>query len=236
MFTSYEHVKAYYDTARNKSKGKPLASRMRLYQHDEGLCARFAEHTFAVYRPDDTVEFVMPEKVMRGISHSLAHYVTYAGSFTLRSKGRGIFEIGYLKRDDNKWYRTEYFPGIKFNLATGTRLNPRPPLAHRVDPANNLVWRRALRWMKRELVLREKLGVVEAIRRTSRPHVWCMSEEVLDMLYKTMRNKQFEHDDFVKLVSHFAYTSLSPSDMIYYLCTHTYNIELRKRFGVFKEV
>lgn len=230
MFDTFAEVQATFNTARSKAAGKPLNVHLRLYSHPEGIVAYYHRFPLCIYRPDDTIEFIMDPDIVAARAQSLHSQLCRV----CRRIGLRRIDTGYYALQ-GRYYRADYFAGIRFTL-TGECINPRPRLIDTINKEQNRVWRRKLRWFKRELILREKLGVLRTLADDptplQRPHI-----AVSELIFRMMNKEHMDHEELRTLARTFHYYRTdSLAALIYYQCTHTYNIELRKRFHVFDEV
>lgn len=240
MLYSYQQVVDYLDRARSKAAGRPITRNIRVHKHPDGVLISFRDRQLCVVRPDDTVEFVMSEAAVAANGHSLVQQLYKVLPMQLTRKSRGVYEVW---SSGDRW---EYFKGITFKLNASpvhmVCLNPMLPLAKRVDPDKRLEWRRALRKFKQQVQLRAKLGVIDAIiNQNSIKHP---PADPLPILYEAIRSGEVTTDFLRHMLNnathyHMWFSSPTSADVvrhIHSLCIYTYSIELRKKFGVFREV
>jgi hypothetical protein len=239
MFYSYKQAADYLDRARNKTAGRPLTTHIRVHDHPDGILIAYKVMQICFIRPDDTVEFVASERFVADYGFSLVRQIPLVLPLTMARKSRGVYEIW---SSGDKW---EYFEGIKFKFSTVpvhmVCLNPRLPLAERVNVNKRLAWRRALRAFKRQVALRAKLGVIDVLianigTSKSRP-----PKDALSLLYNAIRTGEVTTEflgDMIQHARYHAYWMATPGGAqvaayIGDLCTGTYSVELRKKFSVF---
>jgi hypothetical protein len=147
----------------------------------------------------------------------------------------------------------ELFDGLCFDLNTYEPTNAKPSLKDtEVDQENKLVWLRQLRKFKSAIKVRARMGVLESlIQQVDKERVgvsrydWEQpdwnSEVWQDMLYTSLRDSECSTEllkGIIKSVSRGYYqTAISVQEVVAEadrLCT-TYSLDLRRKFGVFKE-
>jgi hypothetical protein len=240
MFKSYNNAIDYLDHARNKTVGRPFTTNLRVHKHPDGVLISFRGRQLCIIRPDDTVEFVFSEAAVAANGHSLVQQLYKVLPMQLTRKSRGVYEVW---SSGDRW---EYFKGITFKLNASpvhmACINPKLPLTERVDPDKRLEWRRALRKFKQQVQLRAKLGVIDAI--ISRNGVQRLKVgDPVPVLYEAIRSGEVT-TDFLEFMLHHSRmyhmwfsppTATTVAQHIHNLCIDTHSIELRKKFGVFRE-
>jgi len=148
----------------------------------------------------------------------------------------------------------ELFDGLQFDLDTYEPINAKPLLKDtEVDQENKLTWLRQLRKFKQAIKVRARMGVLESLiqqvdkeRTGISRHDWDMpnweSEAWQDMLYTSIKDSECSTDllkGIIKSVSRGYYqTQISVKEVVAEadrLCT-TYSLDLRRKFGVYKEI
>lgn len=147
----------------------------------------------------------------------------------------------------------EVFDGLQFDLSTYEPVNAKPSLKDtEVDQQNKLEWLRALRVFKQAVKVRGRMGVLESLiqqvekeRTGVSRYDWEQpdwnSEAWQDMLYTSLKNGECSTEllkGIIKSVSRGYYqTKVSSSDVIAEVdrICNTYSLDLRRKFGVFKE-
>jgi len=147
----------------------------------------------------------------------------------------------------------ELFDGLQFDLNTYEPTNAKPLLKDtEIDQANKLEWLRQLRKFKQAVKVRARMGVLESLiqqvdkeRTGISRHDWDMPDWNTDawqgMLYTSIKNSECSTDllkGIIKSVSRGYYqTQVSVKevvDEVDKICT-TYSLDLRRKFGVYKE-
>jgi len=241
MFISYKNAINYLSRARSRTAGRPLTSNLRVFAHPDGVSISFRMTPLCIIRSDNTVEFVAPDQFVANWGCSLVQQVHKVLPTHLVRKSRGVYE---LRSSCGGW---EYFNGIKFRFnelpMALVCLNPKLPLAKRIDVEKRLEWRRALRRFKQQVTLRTKLGVVDGlISEYVNQGASYSTRPTLDILYEAIRAGEAT-TDFLRAMIHDTrlntYWLTFPSAVqvaahIHNLCINTYSLELRKKFGVFQ--
>jgi len=264
MFTSYNSAANYMSRARNKRVGRQLTSRLRVCELADGeIVVTHDAVRLCVIRPDDTVHFVMPDTVVASFGNSLVQHIHKFLPAVLKRKGRGVYEFLVRNPPDSTdsgdysygcslsthGYKFEYFEGItfKFDNNSLTCVNPKMPLTKRIDVEKRLEWRRTLRHFKRQITLRAKLGVFDALipkaaDATTRVY-YPGAPDTVDVLYEAIKSGEVTTEfltHMIRRIRHNMYwTSIPPSGAqvaahILSMCTSTYSVPLRKKFGVFQ--
>lgn len=257
MFTSYNSAANYMSRARNKRVGRQLTSRLRVYELAGGeIVVTHDAVRLCVIRPDDTVHFVMPDTVVASFGNSLVQHIHKFLPAVLKRKGRGVYE--FLVRTPStasgygfggEGYKFEYFEGITFKFDNDllTCVNPKLPLTKRIDVEKRLEWRRTLRHFKRQITLRAKLGVFDALipkaaDATTRVY-YPGAPDTVDVLYEAIKSGEVTTEFLTHMIRRVRYnmywTNIPPSGAqvaahIHSMCTSTYSVQLRKMFGVFQ--
>jgi hypothetical protein len=147
----------------------------------------------------------------------------------------------------------ELFDGLQFDLNTYEPTNAKPSLKDtEVDQENKLTWLRQLRKFKSAVKVRARMGVLESlIQQVDKERVgvtrynWEQpdwnSDAWQDMLYTSLRDSECPTDllkGIIKSVSRGYYQqSITVKEVVAEadrLC-NTYSLDLRRKFGVFKE-
>jgi hypothetical protein len=147
----------------------------------------------------------------------------------------------------------ELFDGLQFDLNTYEPVNAKPSLKDaEVDQENKLLWLRQLRKFKSAIKVRARMGVLESlIQQVDKERVgvsrydWEQpdwnSDAWQDMLYTSLRDSECPTDllkGIIKSVSRGYYqTTITVKEVVAEadrLC-NTYSLDLRRKFGVFKE-
>lgn len=147
----------------------------------------------------------------------------------------------------------ELFDGLQFDLNTYEPTNAKPSLKDtEVDQENKLTWLRQLRKFKSAIKVRARMGVLESlIQQVDKERVgvtrynWEQpdwnSDAWQDMLYTSLRDSECPTDllkGIIKSVSRGYYQqSITVKEVVAEadrLC-NTYSLDLRRKFGVFKE-
>jgi hypothetical protein len=147
----------------------------------------------------------------------------------------------------------ELFDGLQFDLNTYEPVNAKPSLKDaEVDQENKLLWLRQLRKFKSAIKVRARMGVLESlIQQVDKERVgvsrydWEQpdwnSDAWQDMLYTSLRDSECPTDllkGIIKSVSRGYYQqSITVKEVVAEadrLC-NTYSLDLRRKFGVFKE-
>ena len=167
----------------------------------------------------------------------------------------------YKEKNDSHYYWDyfatqegyELFDGLCFDLNTYEPTNAKPLLKNtEVDQGNKLMWLRQLRKFKQAIKVRARMGVLESLiqqvdkeRTGISRHDWDMpnweSDAWQDMLYTSIKDSECSTDllkGIIKSVSRGYYqTQISVKEVVAEadrLCT-TYSLDLRRKFGVYKE-
>lgn len=215
---TYQDFKAFFMTARNKSKGKPLRSWARLYMNGETIEVYFGDARglkFAEITPDNVFTFTCSPHVARQLAA-----VTFSSSmykavpFMWQRVGMARYRVEHTsnlpsKTTYNNYYKQnqthvdwgymrtsapEFFAGMKFNLLTGECLNKQPELSDTVNTEKRKVWLSSLRKFKFGIKARLRIGAFDPILKsldTSRKQVpdWA-DPKWLNLLHDSIRDNQ----------------------------------------------
>lgn len=192
MFTTYQEVKAFFITCRNKKNGKPLLSPYLITQNgdDFEFRLRYSKNSdliFAIVRPDDTMEFTLSVDLMRVWSNTLC--MTFHKVFPLEflRVATGRYKLiplntlpsysDYYTQPWSQESHTAYwdartasikkasdaFNGLKVHLPTSTYVNPLIVGATPPNKSKQAEWRKMVIAFKRQVKTRARLGVFAKI-------------------------------------------------------------------------
>lgn len=177
----YNSILKFFNSCRNKTKGKPLASWGRVYEEGGKLLLYFGERPngvqFAELTPDNILTFTIEPHLVRQVcahtfSSSLyraipfmwqrvgtARYrIQHTSKIPSRDEKRGDFTVPYMEWSYMSSKAPEYFKGMQFNMLTGECINRRPDLNASVNPSQRKVWLGALRKFKYGMKARARVG------------------------------------------------------------------------------
>ena len=247
MFESYSEALAWFDRAQNKGAGRRVHHRMRMFQDGDKLRMEHDRVPFCIFNPDNTITYVMPVDRLMNRSSSLTQLAHGVAPIGLVRKRTGVYRLWTGARRNSRYYdrfqapKYNYYEGVSFDLATLTCLNPKADPASRVIPEMRRVWLAHLREFKKQVQLRRKLGVLEAIIPTAPNHV--PRNVAYETLLAALRSKTVTTAQLAILVGFVISTSLwfstptaaQAAEHIHALCTSTFSMKLRQDFGVFEE-
>lgn len=247
MFESYSEALAWFDRAQNKDVGRPVHHRMRMFQDGDKLRVEHDRAPFCVFNPDNTLTYVMPVDRLMQCSSSLTQLAHGVAPIGLARKRTGVYQLWTGARRNARYYdmfqapKYNYYEGVSFDLATLTCLNPKADPAARVIPEMRRVWLAHLREFKKQVQLRQKLGVLEAIIPTVPKYV--PRNVAYETLRAALRSKTVTTAQLAILAGFVICTALwfgtptaaQVAEHICTLCTSTFSMRLRQDFGVFEE-
>lgn len=174
--------------------------------------------------------------------------VEHTGRVKLKSSNDP--RVAWLDWDYLRKEAPEYFKGMQFNLLTGECINRRPDMVTTIDEDRRKEWLRALRKFKYTIKTMAKLGAFDkAIAKAKAGSAGRMivpdwtGDSALDHLYIAIRDNKCDGELVEALAQHGNYISYWRSSQSSYqiilnslenVC-NTYSIDLRRKFGVFKE-
>jgi len=179
-FNSYSDLAGYFSHARSSYEGRPLLGRWRLFRHDDtfevalpvwGRLGGLDYLPVFQVSPKGTVTFVLTEDDLLRHSNTIVTILNRIIDITALRFSKGHYRLGVAEREVTSWggyYRQlskenshPYFKGMKFDISTGTCLNPKKELVYKEVPERRKVWRHDLRRYKRGLLTRLKVGALD---------------------------------------------------------------------------
>lgn len=174
---SYRAMEIWFSNAKTPTKGRPLKGWARVFKVDntyEVRASRWKETLIATYYPDDTIVMGLTPQHARWISPTLSSALHRAIPISWTRKATGVYSVQHNQIISNwmqtnpSWYSVsaqgyEYFEGIKFDLATGECLNPKPNIILVPNTDARLLWLRASRAFKHGIKVRARMGVLDAL-------------------------------------------------------------------------
>jgi hypothetical protein len=235
LVATYDEAKAFFKTARNPVKGKPLRSWAVLKQEGDDYVVHMKHwhnnSEVGRFKPNNTFEFSLSIPDARKYSATLSQAMYGAIPFTWSRKGMGRYQIASVKSvvayaDANNlmyWYEAtknkhiSYSKGLIFDLATHKPLNEQPEEITKVLPDKRKEWLSASKQFKRGIAVKAKMNVIESVidqliaERNNIPRQeWLrpdwFSDQWLDVLYKAVKNNDTSIS-MLKLFAQSAYYS-----------------------------
>lgn len=159
-FYNYADVTKWY-TPRDPARGKQMSSYLRMFREDGIPIIYFATprhkgEALCRIHPDDTVEFIVPEAVLRARIMTVGSSLHKFLRFTFLRVAKGRYNCVSLASPREEY---EYFPGLKFNMVTGACLNP---LLLEENSEGKKLWFACLRLFKNNVRTRAKIGALDA--------------------------------------------------------------------------
>jgi hypothetical protein len=228
---TYADFKAYFLTARNKDKGKPLNSWGRIHMDGDTIELYYGDKRglkFAEITPDNVFTFLPSAHTARQITAVTFSQCLYrAVPFMWQRVGTGRYRVSHTSalpcHTEYNYYhqkqitgvdwgfmRTtapEYFAGIKFDLLTGKCLNRQPDYNEQVNEDKRKVWLSSLKKFKYGLKARARIGVldtyIEAERKVGRSGVVpdWADPQWQDLLYTSIKDNTHPPELLQGLVS-----------------------------------
>lgn len=250
MIYSYAKAVAEFERARSKEAGRRINRHLRLFACPEGIRMDYDKLPLCVFTPDNKLTFVISNDSLSNIAHSLCQMLHNATPLALDRKRQGVYQIWAPSRLN--WNYTDkcvavkyiYHKGLQFDLDTRACLNPVSDPKDIVIPEARKVWLDHLREFKKQVLVRQKLGVLDSVMREGlgiyNPPLW--DAAITDILYDAMRSKTVTTDQLEQLAhyvrTHYFWFNNNPdskmvADRIVSLCTQKFNFKLRAKFGVF---
>lgn len=238
FIASYADAANLWRTCRNPAKGKPLSSVYRLYHDGTSFYVTHYRSKVLSIHSDNTVEvhslpplnhFGVVSLVQTCVGRSryrIAHLNTC-------STPRGYCDWGFLRKA-----APEFYPGIKFDMATGACINPKPDLKDRVLPEKSREWKRILSRYTAGIKIRSRLlARSNEELEANRPS---LLGPVTLHLYSAMVSDEYPTEllDALTLVGRSYNDGLTPAQRMVRGFKRTVDAnrnELRKMFGVFQE-
>ena len=257
QLVSFKVVKAFVSRARSPQKGRQHTTFGRWFPDGDGYRLDVHGLPFIRVSPDNTLEFLMTPEEGRRVSSTVSGWLTNIVPFvwfrvdTCRYRVDSIKNV--QKRMVGRWpthreinQAPELFAGIKFDMATGECLNPRPDLKHTVIPEARKAWLSALRKWKRKVKVMARLGAFDSLiaEEKRNPTKWnekpnWVADKELDILYNAINTG----DTDIALMRMFVASKTdrwsTPTGMDVFEHIEStikqQSVQLRKRFGVFAE-
>lgn len=249
MIDSYNKALAEFNRARSKEAGRRLNHHLRLFACPEGIRMDYDKLPVCVFTPDNKLTFVMTQDHIRRVAHSLCQMLYRHTSLALERKRQGVYQLWVSPRLN--WNYVDrlvapkyiYHEGLQFDLDTRTFLNPVTDPKENVIPDVRKVWLAHLREFKKQVLVRQKLGVLDTVMRTSDGKYHRIPDTlVLATIYEAMCSKQVTTEQLDTLAQYIRTTyywygmqpdSKETAARILGLCTQKFNYQLRQKFGVF---
>lgn len=255
MISSYQAAQDYMARARSKAKGRPMKSAgWRLFLQDDLYVVEAYGHEIGLFCPDNTFMFSLKGEEAYNIAQTLGSTIHRNLPFEWQRWKKKAYRVDHTGNING--YVFEHFakptnaplvyPGLTFDLSTGQCLNYKPDPKPVIDPDRRKEWLRASRAWKRKLKAAARVGVFDGMiaqekaDRTSWPNRpdWS-GEKELDILYKAIKDGDCSTDLLRMFVQSEVPSWTTPTSMEMYdsieRIVKAQSVELRKRFGVFKE-
>lgn len=255
--SSFNDVQAFVSRARSPEKGRQHTTFGRWFPDGDGYRLDVHGHPFIRIAPDNTLEFLMTPEEGRRVSNTVSGWISNIVPFVWMRVGNCRYRVDAIqnvqKRMAGRWpthreinQSPELFAGIKFDMATGECLNPRPDLKHTVIPEARKAWLSALRKWKRKAKTIARIGgfdslIAEEKRNptdwSAKPN-WVVDKE-LDILYTAIKDNDMNTQLMRMFVASHTNRWSTPTSMEVYghieAVVKQQSVQLRKRFGVFEE-
>jgi len=254
---SYAEAQAFMTRARSPEKGRQHTTFARWFPDGEGYRLDVHGHPFLRITPDNVLEFLITPETGRKLSNTVSGWLPRVVPFFWNRVGMGRYRVEAIaviqKRMAGRWpthkeinQAPELFAGIKFDMATGECLNPRPDIKHMVIPEARTAWLSALRKWKRKAKTIARIGGFDSLiaeeKRNPTPWqdqpTWMVDKE-LDILYNAIKDNEMDTALMRKFVASHTNRWSTPTSMEVYghieAVVKQHSLQLRKRFGVFEE-
>lgn len=175
---TYEEAKAFFNTARNKDKGKPLKSWALLKQDGDDYAVHMKHWGAGLtevgrFKPDNTFVFTMDTPTARRFAVTLSQALYGALPFWWNRVGLGRYEVCSIKQalpnlkdrywDTLKEYAIPYSKGLAFDLTTHTAINAKADILSTIVQDKRIEWLRASKKFKFGVRTKAKMGIIEPI-------------------------------------------------------------------------
>lgn len=271
---TYADAKTFFERGRTPDKGRHLKNWARLHATplEDGSVAydvRANGKGIVRFLPDNTLEFICSPLTARETSITLSQALQRAVPFYWIRVATGRYRVQHIKQmkynesqsptghwwEDGHDLRTrapEFFEGIKFNLDTGECLNRKADILTQVIPEKRKEWLSDLRKFKKQVKIRAKMGVFDAIckaeydkrvadRRGYQMPDWT-SDHWIKLLATSIKECQVPMELMVGIAQscHISYwsprmpTRKDVEDTVERVCKEQ-SVFLRKAYGVFDE-
>jgi hypothetical protein len=262
---TYKEAQAFFNTARNKDKGKPLRSWALLKQDGDDYVVHMkhwsSDSEVGRFKPDNTFVFTMDIPTARRFAVTLSQALYGAIPFWWNRVGTGRYEICPIKQavtkfkdrywDTLKELAIPYSKGLTFDLTTHTATNAKVNVLSTVVSDKRVEWLRASKKFKMGIRTKAKMGIIEGIidqihqERANNPKGnWTrpdwFSEYWSEKLYTAVKNNDTSIST-IKLIAEsaffYSYRRMTTQDVLDSMETifREQSLELRRRFGVFKQ-
>ena len=221
ILNTYKDVETYFAKARDKEKGRPLASWGRVKKNGDTYEVWHGGSVLGKYTPDNKFTFTMTPQQARNHSITLSQALHRAIPFMWIRVATGRYAVvpnkayqDHCEAIGSNWdwrfchdkrNQVELFDGLQFDLSTFQPTNARPALLENVDEAKRKHWLSCLRSFKRGMKVRARMGVLEGfcqqvIKENSGKgrYQWQQpdwsSDKWLDVLYTSIKDNQFPNE------------------------------------------
>ena len=245
----YAHAHQLLSRCRKPDEGKGVSSWCRIRYTIGGIAFITDGATqMGILTPDNMFEFTMTSSRAYYASPILTKALHKVTPFDWNKEKYAHHTV--LHRDSNQF--SDVFNGLKVNYVTGEFINRQFTDVSKVNPDARRVWLRSLRKYKHGIKVRAKLGVLDTILqeiKEDRDHKmrfewrqpdW-FSDYWQDRLANAIRDEDFSLD-ILKGIAQTAEISYwnrdtSKEDVVnaFDKLVSRYSVQLRTRFGVFKE-
>jgi hypothetical protein len=185
IITSYEQCVKLWGTCRNKAKGKPISTYVRMLDGANGsFIFQLALSSVFKVSPDNVLTMMAPSK----FSHRLA-YISRLTVLEVNRVGHNQYTAQYGGQPP-----VAYFPGLQFDLNNYTFLNAitRKELLAVADKAKATEWHRLLRKFRAMVKARAALSgfnvTADEVARVMREYPYFASGEIASVLYNAVVN------------------------------------------------
>ena len=254
---SYAEAQAFMARARSPEKGRQHTTFSRWFPDGDGYALHVHGYPFLRITPDNVLEFLITPETGRKLSNTVSGWLYNVVPFSWHRVGIGRYRVDSLvalqRRMVGRWpthkeinQAPELFAGIKFDMATGKCLNPRPDIKNMVIPEARKAWLSALRKWKRKAKTIARIGgfdslIAEEKRNptdwSAKPN-WVVDKE-LDILYTAIKDNDMNTQLMRMFVASHTNRWSTPTSMEVYghieAVVGQHSLQLRKRFGVFEE-
>jgi hypothetical protein len=255
MISSYKAAQLHMEKARNKAKGRPMkGAGWRLFQDGDEYVVTVSKTQIGRFLPDNTFMFTVSGVEAYPVSYTLSGTMHRNLPFHWARVANKVYRVDHeANMTTQVWDHfqqptnaPQVYDGLKFDLTTGRCLNYKPDYKREVDLDRRKEWLAASAAWKRKLKVIARIGGLDSFitHEKQNPTGWREKpkwgmDEWLDILYKAIK----DGDCSPELLSMFAASEVSPwnpcTSMQLYesidRITKNQSVELRRRFGVFKE-
>lgn len=218
---TYAQAQKFFNTARDKEKGKPLCSWGRLKKNGDDYEVWHGGTVLGKYTPENKFVFTVAPQQARNHSITLSQALHRAIPFIWVRVNTGRYAIVSQKRYDkhceetqaqwdwrychDKRNQVELFAGLEFDLTTYQPTNARTALLESIDKDKRKYWLGCLKSFKKGMKVRAKMGVlqgfcqqVSAENKGKGRYQWVQpdwsTDKWLELLYTSIKDNQFPNE------------------------------------------